>query len=112
MAARGAPRHPIATSITLTGLANGVHTVDVIGKNDAGYYQNDPAFRHDRAASPARRGPSIRVTVPRLRRSGVRINEVLALNSETQNFGTGLFPDIIELHNAGTATTGPRRAGA
>ena len=32
----------------------------------------------------------------------VQINEVLAKNSETQGFG-GVFPDIIELRNAGTA---------
>jgi hypothetical protein len=33
----------------------------------------------------------------------VRINEVLASNTETINFGTQ-FPDIIELYNAGNAT--------
>jgi hypothetical protein len=34
----------ISTPITLSGLANGVHTVDVVGKNDAGFYQDDAAF--------------------------------------------------------------------
>ena len=33
---------------------------------------------------------------------GVRINEVLARNTETVNFGTA-FPDIIELYNASTS---------
>ena len=35
---------PIAIPITLTALSTGSHHVEVIGKNDAGFYQNDPAF--------------------------------------------------------------------
>ena len=92
---------PIATAITLSGLANGVHTVEVVGKNDAGFFQDDVAF-----------GANARITsaswtvdtgyVPPPATNGVRINEVLASNTETVNFGTA-FPDIIELHNAGSA---------
>jgi hypothetical protein len=35
---------PIATPITLSGLASGPHYVEVIGKNDAGFYQDAPDF--------------------------------------------------------------------
>ena len=35
---------PIATPISLSSLANGPHHVEVIGKNDAGFYQNDAAL--------------------------------------------------------------------
>jgi hypothetical protein len=35
---------PISESIQLTNLAAGPHYVEVIGKNDAGFYQDDPAF--------------------------------------------------------------------
>ena len=35
---------PTATPISLSSLASGPHHVEVIGKNDAGFYQNDPAF--------------------------------------------------------------------
>ena len=35
---------PIASPIQLTNLAEGVHYVEVIGQNDAGHYQNDPAL--------------------------------------------------------------------
>jgi hypothetical protein len=38
---------PIATPILLTGLTAGEHRVDVIGKNDAGFYQNDPELGED-----------------------------------------------------------------
>jgi hypothetical protein len=35
---------PIATPITLSNLTSGSHHIEVIGKNDASYYQNDPAY--------------------------------------------------------------------
>jgi hypothetical protein len=38
---------PITTPITLTGLSDGPHHVEVVGKNDATYYQDDPAFGPD-----------------------------------------------------------------
>lgn len=93
---------PIATPLSFTGLLNGVQTVDVVGRNDAGYYQDHADF-----------GPNARMStvswtvntayVPPPATPLVRINEVLASNTETVNFGTQ-FPDIIELYNAGNAT--------
>jgi hypothetical protein len=41
------PEIPIGTRITLTSLADGAHHVEVIGKTDAGYYQNDPMLGGD-----------------------------------------------------------------
>jgi hypothetical protein len=38
---------PIATPISLSGLSEGPHHVEVIGKNDAGLYQNDPLLGSD-----------------------------------------------------------------
>ena len=38
---------PIATPIGISGLGSGAHTVSVVGKNDAGFYQNDPFFGAD-----------------------------------------------------------------
>ena len=87
--------------ITLSGLANGSHTIQVVGKNDAGVYQDDAAF-----------GTSARIAsatwtvntayVPPAAAPIVRINEVLASNTETFTTG-GVFPDLIELTNVGNA---------
>ncbi len=93
---------PLSTPIALSGLANGPHYVEAVGRRDSGGYQNDPAL-----------GSSARITrtrtwfvdadyAPPAPAPLVRINEILAANQgavdheETQ-------PDIIELHNAGTA---------
>ena len=35
---------PISTPIVLNNLSSGPHSVEVTGKNDAGFYQNDPAY--------------------------------------------------------------------
>jgi hypothetical protein len=37
----------LGAPITLSGLADGAHQVEVIGKSDAGFYQNDPIFGAD-----------------------------------------------------------------
>lgn len=92
---------PLATPITLTNLTNGTHTVEVVGRNDAGFLQNDPVFGGNARVSSATWIVDTNFTPPPAAPL-VRINEVLALNTETINFGTA-FPDIIELHNAGNA---------
>jgi hypothetical protein len=38
---------PITTPISLGSLSDGAHHVEVIGKSDAGFYQNDPLFGPD-----------------------------------------------------------------
>jgi hypothetical protein len=45
---------PINTPIALAGLSDGPHHVEVVGKNDAGYYQDDPAFGPDATVSFSR----------------------------------------------------------
>ncbi|MGH8048066.1 MAG: lamin tail domain-containing protein, partial [Chthoniobacterales bacterium] len=95
-------------TIAVSGLSNGTHTVYVSAKNDAGYYQDD-VFVYPAAASvPATVTASHTWTVdtnyiPPADQPNVRINEVLAKNSETIGY-SGVFPDLIELYNAGTAT--------
>ena len=91
---------PTTTPITVAGLANGPHTVDVSGKNDAGTYQDSADLGTDARVSTA--GWTVNTAyVPPV--NGVRLNEVLAKNTETQGF-SGVFPDIIELYNAGTSS--------
>ena len=93
---------PIATPLALTELAAGGHKVEAAGLSDAGYWQDDAVF-----------GPSAGVAsfnwtidpayLPPAAAPLVRINEVLAKNVETQAYGA-IYPDLIELHNAGNAT--------
>jgi hypothetical protein len=93
---------PITTPISLSSLANGPKTVDVAGKNDAGLYQDDPALGSNGRVSSV--SWIVDTThVPPGPAPLVQINEVLAKNTETINFGNN-FPDIIELRNAGSAT--------
>lgn len=95
------PETPIATPIALSGLANGRHTVDVVGRNDAGTYHDSSDL-----------GTSARISsvtwtvdtayIPPAPAPAVRINEVLASNTRTMGFGA-VFPDLIELTNVGNA---------
>lgn len=93
---------PIATPIALSGLANGAQIIEVIGKNDAGFYQNDGAFGATGTIT-AKTWTVDTAFVPPTPAPIVRISEVLANNTETINFGA-VFPDIIELTNVGNAT--------
>ena len=95
-------------TISLSGLTNGTHTVTVVGKNDAGYYQDDTFVYPLTSGTPAAATVSKTWTVntayvPPPATANVLINEVLAKNAETIGFGS-TFPDIIELRNTGTAT--------
>ncbi|MDO8540573.1 MAG: lamin tail domain-containing protein [Opitutaceae bacterium] len=92
---------PLATPISLTGLANGTHTLDVIGKNDADTYQDSPDLGTDARISSASWTVDSSY-VPPAAAAIVRINEVLASNTATVGFGA-VFPDIIELTNVGNA---------
>ena len=88
---------PLDATITLTNLSVGPHRVEVVGRNDAGFYQDDPVF-----------GPDAAVTVSRTwvvdsAASSLRLNEVLASNGGVVNH-LGTTPDLIELYNACDAT--------
>ena len=89
------PEIPATTPIVLTGLANGPHTVTVVGKNDALYYQNDPFFGSDATVTQSRTW-----TVDSNLAGHIRINEILASNNESLENGTS-HPDAVELYNDG-----------
>ncbi|HEX2749572.1 MAG TPA: lamin tail domain-containing protein, partial [Verrucomicrobiales bacterium] len=92
----------ISTPLALAGLANGAHSVDVTGKNDAGTYQDSADLGADARVTSASWIVDT-AYVPPGPAANVRINEVLAKNTETAGF-SGVFPDIIELYNAGNAS--------
>ncbi len=76
----------VSTSLSLTGLSTGAHTVSVLGKNDAGVWQTVPSVV-SWTVNPAA------ITV--------QINEILASNVTAYPVGT-TRPDMIELYNYGT----------
>ena len=87
---------PITTSptISLSGLANGPHTVYVSGRSDAGYYQDDPSVYPPSGGQPAHVTASRTWTVdPSLSR--LVLSEILARNTSGS--------DLVELQNVGGA---------
>lgn len=89
---------PISRTISISGLSDGLHTLEVSGLTDGGLWQDDPLLGVGVAVAQwtVQSGyvpPTVEV---------IRINEVLALNSETFVVG-GVAPDMIELFNSGTA---------
>ncbi|MFM1770623.1 MAG: Inner spore coat protein, partial [Verrucomicrobiota bacterium] len=88
---------PVGTPLSLSGLASGPHFVEVSGRNDAGFYQDDPIFGAD-AQPTVSRTWTVNVTA-----TALRLSEVLAANSGAFNhFGT--TPDAIEVINASAST--------
>lgn len=81
---------PVATPISLSGLANGTNTVSVIGKNTLGIWQD--------VTNATVRSWVVNTTWP-----AVRLNEILARNDSAFNH-SGTFPDAIELFNEGAAS--------
>ncbi len=95
---------PITTQpiITLSNLSNGAHTVYVSGRNDAGYYQDDPFVYPTNGIIPAHVSASRTWVVDTTLEPRVVINEILARNVAAVAVD-GKYPDLIELYNAGTA---------
>lgn len=89
------------TPITITNLANGSHSVDVVGKRDSGWYQDDPAFGEEPLFTSSRWVVDSSWTPPAT--PTVRINEILAKNS-TAFIHAGTTPDMVELYNYGNTT--------
>jgi hypothetical protein len=83
---------PTATPITLAALANGPHFVEVVGKRDSAFFQDDPAFGADAVVTTSR------TWTVNTSRSPLRLNEILAANSGVL-VDAGGTPDAIELHN-------------
>ena len=82
---------PIASPITLAGLANGPHHVDVIGRRDSGGYQNTAELGEDAVTTSV--AWTVDTTLNR-----IRLNELLADNRAAWHVGEAA-PDAIELHN-------------
>ncbi len=86
---------PATSPINLTSLGNGPHFVEVSGRRDSGYYQDDPAFGSDAVITTSRTW-TVDTSV-----SPLRLNEVLAANSGAL-IHVGTTPDAIELFNEGS----------
>jgi hypothetical protein len=87
---------PAATPIALSSLSVGPHYVEVSGRNDAGFYQDDPVFGSDAFVTVSRTW-TVNPTA-----STLRLNEILASNGGSVNY-FGTTPDVVELYNAGDA---------
>ena len=87
----------IETPIVLSGLANGPHQVEVVGQNDAGWYQDDVALGADAVITTSRTWTVDTSIAPR-----VRINEILADNRTVLANGE-TNPDLVELYNESSA---------
>lgn len=87
---------PTANPINLTALGNGPHYVEVSGKRDSGFYQDDPVFGADAVISLSR------TWTVNTSASPLRLNEVLAANSGAL-VHAGTTPDAVELFNEGGA---------
>lgn len=88
---------PIATPIVLSGLANGPHYVEVAGKRDSDFYQDDAVFGADAVVTRSR------TWTVNNSFAAIRLNEVLARNDSAVAH-EGAFPDMVELYNAGGTT--------
>jgi hypothetical protein len=84
---------PISTPLVLSNLSSGPHSVEVSGRNDAGFYQDDPIF-----------GPDARVSVSGTwnvnpSATPLLLSEILAANGGAF-VHQGTTPDAIELYNS------------
>ena len=77
------------------------HHVEVTGKRDSGYYQDDPALGPDALITTSRVWTVDTAYIPPTT-STVRLNEILARNDAAVNHN-GTFPDLIELFNEGAS---------
>jgi hypothetical protein len=84
---------PITVPIELAGLANGTHSVEVIGRNDAGFDENDPLLGQDAVVTTS--VWTVDDTYSRL-----VIDEVLANNVSAVANGDS-YPDMVELYYDG-----------
>ena len=90
---------PIAQPIALASLPDGEQFVEVSGKADSGLWQDGPEL--DEPLSTV--GWTVDSGYIAPPGELVRINEIMALNTETSLYG-GIAPDEIELHNSGSTS--------
>ncbi|HYW79688.1 MAG TPA: lamin tail domain-containing protein, partial [Thermoguttaceae bacterium] len=95
---------PIDTPISLVGLADGPHWVDVVAKNDAQRYQDDPLLGDDAMITHSK---TWTVDANMAMLPHVRINELLAGNVTAVPHNADpdavTYPDMVELYNDGQA---------
>jgi hypothetical protein len=92
---------PISQPIRMSQLAQGTHRIEVVGKRDSDWYQNDPALGADAVVSVSKSWVVDTNYIPPQPKPQVVFNEILARNNSAVSQG-GLFPDMIELHNPGS----------
>jgi hypothetical protein len=90
---------PIATPIELSDLPPGPHRVEVSGRRDCGFYQDDPLYDEDAVVTRSATWVVDPAFVPTPLR--VRLNEILAKNRSFAR--EGAYPDLVELHNPAAA---------
>jgi len=90
-----------SATISLSGLSPGPHTVYVSGKNDAGYYQDDPFLYPTNSGIPAHITAS-RTWIVTNSPGRVVFNEILARNA-TAFPHEDESPDVVELFNPGAS---------
>jgi len=86
------PEFPITTPIVVEGLFDGSHYIEVSGKNDAGYYQDDAIYSESASVTRTHTWV-VKSSLP-----PIKINEVLSSNQKTL-IVNGKTPDIVELYN-------------
>ncbi len=91
----------VDTPLSLSGLASGPHLLEVAGRNDALFFQDDAEFGEDALLATFAWTIDPNYVAPPAG-SPVKLSEVLARNVSTQGF-SGTFPDIIELRNSSAA---------
>ncbi|MEO8351933.1 MAG: lamin tail domain-containing protein, partial [Chthoniobacteraceae bacterium] len=90
---RGATPTVRQATLTLPGLTAGTHTLEVVGRDPAGNWQDTDIARTVAGLAPL--APSTRTWTVDLAATLVRLNEVLAISATE--------PDAVELYNAGTS---------
>ncbi len=108
------PPFTTPATISLPVLSTGPHTVEVIGKNDANFFQDDTVVYPAAATPPVTGTPAlisrsktwtVDPTYVAPPTPTVRINEVLAKNTEVLPVNSPVtYPDVFELYNSGTAS--------
>ena len=89
---------PVASPIVLTALVAGPHQVQVVGKNDAGTYQDDPLLGDKASVSSSKLWTVDPNHIPPAPETFLKLNEVLARNDSSPR-GAGVYPAMVELHN-------------
>ena len=86
-------------TLALSGLGVGAHTLEVVGQDPAGNWQDADSART--AAGLAQAAPTLRTWTVSATPLPLVLNEVLAENVAAHNNG-GTFPDYIEIYNPGS----------